>query len=205
MEQQVTVTYEAMSLEGFLDEQPGEKGVVVTHPHPLYNGDMHNNVVLAIVRAYRAAGFSTLRFNFRGVGASSGRYDGGAGEQDDVMAALATLQHSGKTHIDLVGYSFGAWVVARGLERYAQAQRVILVAPPISMLDFSGVEHNRKIVLTVVGTDDTIANPDVIQRELDRWNPAASFHLVPNADHFFSNQTNALKGVLRDFLHGTSG
>ena len=202
MERHVTLTYKTTSLEGLLDEQPGEKGVVVTHPHPLYGGDMHNNVVSAIVHTYRSAGFSTLRFNFRGVGASSGSYDGGAGEQDDVQAALAKLQHSGNTHIDLVGYSFGAWIVACGLERYARAQRVILVAPPVSMLDFSGVGQNRKIALTIVGADDTIANPDVIQRKLDGWNPAASFHLVPKADHFFWNQTDALQGVLRAFLEG---
>ena len=202
MEQRVTLTSDQASLEGLLDEQPGERAVVVTHPHPLYGGDMHNNVVVAIVHTYRAAGFSTLRFNFRGVGASSGSYGGGVGEQADVQAALATLHQLGHSYIDLVGYSFGAWIVACGLERYARAHRVILVAPPVSMLDFAGVGENRKIALTVVGEEDTLANPDVIQQYMRVWNPTASFHVVPKADHFFWNHTAPLQAILGGFLRG---
>ncbi|RLJ02607.1 MAG: alpha/beta hydrolase, partial [Candidatus Aenigmatarchaeota archaeon] len=101
-----------VKIEGMLYNAPGEKGAVVTHPHPLYGGDMHNNVVETVVQAYREKGYATLRFNFRGVGRSTGSYDEGIGEQEDVRAALAYLTGTGKTSIDLAGYSFGAWVNA---------------------------------------------------------------------------------------------
>jgi alpha/beta superfamily hydrolase len=200
MEQRIALTCGRASLESLLDDQPGERAVVVTHPHPLYGGDMHNNVVVAIAQAYRVAGFSTLRFNFRGVGASSGSYDGGIGEQDDIKAALTKLHHSGKSYIDLVGYSFGAWIVACGLSGYELAQRVVLVAPPVNMLDFGPVEQNRKIQLIIVGSDDTMADAETIQQQMGLWNPAASLHVVSNADHFFGNHTAALQTILGEFL-----
>lgn len=200
MDKGVVLTSGNLSLEGLLDDQPGERAVVVTHPHPLYGGDMHNNVVAAAVQAYRAAGFSTLRFNFRGVGASSGSYDGGAGEQEDVKAAMNQLHHSGKSFIDLLGYSFGAWVVACGLGRYEQAKRVVLIAPPVSLLDFGRVEQNSKVKLLIVGAEDTLADPKIIQQKMGLWNPTASLRIVPGADHFFFNHTDALRTILRDFL-----
>ena len=81
-----------IKIEGLLSDIPGNQGVVITHPHPLYGGDMHNNVVQAILNAYSANDFSTLRFNFRGVGGSTGEYSEGIGEQEDVGAALRYMK-----------------------------------------------------------------------------------------------------------------
>ncbi|MEJ2024042.1 MAG: alpha/beta hydrolase, partial [Deltaproteobacteria bacterium] len=103
-------------LEGLLTRADGSRGVVVTHPHPLYGGNMQNNVVRAITRAYREAGYTTLRFNFRGVGASQGGFDNGRGEQKDVEAALQYRLSLGCDWLDLAGYSFGSWVNAMGAE-----------------------------------------------------------------------------------------
>ena len=72
MEERVLIESGGLKLEGLLENLPGEKGVVVTHPHPLYGGEMHNNVVEAVVNAYHTKGYTTLRFNFRGAGASQG-------------------------------------------------------------------------------------------------------------------------------------
>lgn len=107
-----------LKMQGLLEEHSGEKGVVVTHPHPLYGGDMYNHVVEAVCQAYQEREYSCLRFNFRGVGLSEGEYDKGIGEQDDVMAALDYLSALGQNEIDLVGYSFGAWVNAQGIDKY---------------------------------------------------------------------------------------
>ena len=90
----VTFDSDGLTLEGalHLPESTPCAGVVVAHPHPQYGGDMHNNVVHAISRAAADAGAATLRFNFRGAGASEGRYDEGRGEQQDVAAALEYMR-----------------------------------------------------------------------------------------------------------------
>ena len=85
-----------LQIQGLLQTKAGDKGVVITHPHPLYGGSMHNNVVESLVHAYQQAGYATLRFNFRGVGSSQGKYDHGQGEQEDVKAALYYLAEQGK-------------------------------------------------------------------------------------------------------------
>lgn len=96
---------EGLRIEALLQDAPGDRAAVITHPHPLYGGDMHNTVVTAIARAYRLRGWATLRFNFRGVGGSQGEYDEGRGEQEDLKAAIAYLQSRDKHRIDLAGYS----------------------------------------------------------------------------------------------------
>ena len=84
-----------LKLEGLLDRAEGDAGVVITHPHPQYGGTMHNNVVESLVKAYQKAGYTTLRFNFRGMGRSEGHYDEGVGEQADVRGAVAYLKNLG--------------------------------------------------------------------------------------------------------------
>ena len=103
------------NLEGMLRFQSKKAGVVICHPHPLYGGNMYNNVVSAIEDGYAALGFSTLIFNFRGVGNSQGEYDEGEGEVKDATAAYKYLaKHlDDDARITLAGYSFGAWVISR--------------------------------------------------------------------------------------------
>ena len=79
-------------LEGILNENSKRGGVVICHPHPLYGGDMHNNVVNAIEEGFADQGFTTLRFNFRGVGASEGSYGEGQGEVEDLVGAVEFLK-----------------------------------------------------------------------------------------------------------------
>jgi alpha/beta superfamily hydrolase len=78
-EEEIIFDSEGLKIEGLLENLQGEMGVVVTHPHPLYGGQMRNNVVESITQAYREQGYSTLRFNFRGVGKSEGSYEDGPG------------------------------------------------------------------------------------------------------------------------------
>jgi hypothetical protein len=191
-----------VQLEALLDECPGPKGVVVTHPHPLYGGEMHNNVVTAIVHAYREQGFTTLRFNFRGVGSSGGSYGQGTAEQDDVMAALEHLQGLNKKEIDLAGYSFGAWVNAMGLTRFHGVSRLVMVSPPVGFLDFASLNTNDKIQLVIAGSRDEIGPPDLIQEMLKEWNPGARFEIIDGADHFYWGKEEKLFFALQGFLKG---
>ena len=107
-----------IKLEGLYQNFTGNNALIVSHPHPQHGGDMLNNVVETIVESYHEREYTTLRYNFRGVGASEGEYDNGVGEQEDVRAAIEYLSSMGKDNIDLAGYSFGSWVNALGLASF---------------------------------------------------------------------------------------
>jgi alpha/beta superfamily hydrolase len=191
-----------LQIKGLLQTKPGEKGVVITHPHPLYGGSMHNNVVESLVRVYQQAGYSTLRFNFRGVGGSQGEYDNGQGEQDDLKAALHYLAEQGKNVVDLAGYSFGAWV--NGLTRppVDAVYRMIMVSPPVAFLDFGPPQSIPQLKLVVAGSRDEIAPPKLIKTILPTWNSAARLDIIEGADHFYAAHAGELESILTSYLAG---
>jgi hypothetical protein len=189
----VTIRCSGLELEGMLERVAGRQGVVVTHPHPLYGGDMDNPVVLAVCRAFRRKGFSTLRFNFRGVGGSGGHHDRGVGECDDVRAAGAFLSEQDVTEIDLAGYSFGAWVNAAA---GAGFRRLVMVSPPLAFIDFKPLAPLANLHLIVTGSRDEIAPPGLIEAARHTWNTAALFEVIAGADHFYSGFLPALEDII---------
>jgi uncharacterized protein len=186
-----------VKLEGILADSSDDKGVVISHPHPLYGGTMHNNVVRAVAHAYQEEEYSTLRFNFRGVENSEGDFGNGLGEQEDVKAALQTL---GKKNMDLAGYSFGAWVNALGLAKFEEAQRLIMVSPPVSAIDFSFLEYSPRIKLVICGSRDEIAEYKMVEKMLPKWNDQALFRVIQGADHFYSGYEEDLVDTIGEFL-----
>src|SRR4030042_3033214 len=199
-EEKVIINSGKIRLEGLMKILPGDRGAVVTHPHPLYGGDMHNNVVEAVCRAYQEKGYSTLRFNFRGVGQSEGGYEEGIGEQDDVGAALDYLSDMGKEEIDLAGYSFGSWVNALGINRYKKVKRIIMISPPVDLMDFSLLINNAKIRLVIPGSEDEIADYRSIEERAPSWNSETIFKVIKGADHFYSRSTGELQQTIDEFL-----
>jgi len=190
LEDVIYFTSGALRLAGALARTAGSRGVIIAHPHPLYGGDMDNPVVLAIQQAYFQQGFSTLRFNFRGVGASAGRFDNGVDERADVQAALTWAAGLGITDIDLAGYSFGAWVNA-GLG--ASCRRMVMVSPPVAFMDFGPPAAIERLNLIVTGSRDEIAPPAMIDRSRAAWNPAAAFEVIHGADHFYTGFLKTLE------------
>ena len=199
-EERIFIDAGGVKLEGLLDHLSDERGVVVTHPHPLYGGTMHNNVVKGIVRAYRKKGYSTLRFNFRGVERSEGDHDNGVGEQEDVRSALKFLEDLGIKSIDLAGYSFGAWVGAMGLGTFEQVDRMIMVSPPVGLLDFGALASNHKVRLVIAGSLDDIAPVKAIEEKMPFWNPEATLHVIDGADHMYLGKIDDLENIINDFL-----
>jgi alpha/beta superfamily hydrolase len=189
-----------ITLEGIVDDQPGDRAVLIAHPHPLYGGSMHNDVVKTVARAYQAMGFGSLRFNFRGVEGSEGHYDEGIGEQDDVKGGLEYLLGLGKRNLHLAGYSFGAGVIASGIEKYSQASRVILISPPVNLMSFDVLKGSGKVDLVIVGEQDSVADAETIRTLVPLWNREALFRMIPETDHFFSGQREALEDSLVNFL-----
>jgi hypothetical protein len=199
-EEHIIINSGNLKIEGLLENLSGDKGVVVTHPHPLYGGDMYNNVVEEVVQAYREKEYSTLRFNFRGVGSSQGVYDNAIGEQEDVRAALRHLSGLGKRRIDLAGYSFGAWVNAIGLETFDQVNRMIMVSPPVGLLNFESLAYSPKIRLVIAGSYDDIAKVQAIKDVLPNWNPEAILRIIQDANHFYWEKTGEIGAIITEFL-----
>jgi alpha/beta superfamily hydrolase len=164
-------------------------GVVVCHPHPLYGGDMDNPVVVRIAEVCAELGLATLRFNFRGVGRSTGAHGDGVAERGDVEAALARLTAvvGAERPLGVAGYSFGAMVAADVATRHRGLAGVALVAPPLARMDAGRLASLRPFadrVLIVAGTRDEICPPEAVER-LRPAIPGVTVHSVDGADHFF--------------------
>jgi len=172
-------------MEGRYHTGNSTKAAVITHPHPLYGGDMTNPVVAAIATAYQNAGFATLRFNFRGTGESGGTHDQGVGEQVDVVGAVDFLKGEGLGEIHLSGYSFGAWVNAMALQGALSVQGLTMVAPPVAFIDFKDDLRLPMLSAVLAGSRDEYAPPDQIRPLMGQWNPAARLEIIDGADHFF--------------------
>jgi hypothetical protein len=198
----VTFDSDGLTLEGVLHlpESTPCAGVVVAHPHPQYGGDMHNNVVRAISRAAADAGAATLRFNFRGAGASEGRYDEGRGEQRDVAAALEYMR--GLPEIDsscvaLAGYSFGAAVSLRLSPPGVKC--LVAVSPPASGSWLSGIQAAYG-VLFVAGDGDEYCDPDELRKVAAAIGPNAQAVIHPGVDHFWAGSDDRLIETVAAFL-----
>jgi uncharacterized protein len=196
MEEKVRLRSGDFELEGLFERGRTARGVVITHPHPLYGGDMHNPVVAAIRRVYRKKGFATLRFNFRGAGESEGQHNNGVGERDDVLAAISFLTESGFHPVDLAGYSFGAWVNALTLQDEGRTENLVMVSPPVAFIDFASIGRLPGLRLVVTGSRDEIAPPDAIRQMLPAWNPSACLDIIDGSDHFYGRYTRQLEEVL---------
>ena len=196
MAERITFLSEEYEIEGLLNQRDEKKGVVVTHPHPLYGGDMNNLVVESIVHVYHMKGYSTLKFNFRGVGRSQGTYDNGLGEQKDVLSALSFLSDMGMVRIDLAGYSFGAWVNAHAQQKDTLTKQMIMVSPPVGFMDFKSIVTIDALKFVVTGNRDDIAPADVIEKMISTWNPNARFEVIDGADHFYGGYLGQLEDCL---------
>jgi alpha/beta superfamily hydrolase len=192
-EEIIYFTSDGLRLAGALERTAGSRGAIIAHAHPLYGGDMDNPVVRAIQQAYLHQGLSTLRFNFRGVGASEGRFDNGVGERADVQAALTWAAGRGITDIDLVGYSFGAWVNAGIIAGY---RRMVMISPPVAFMDFGPSVAIERLSLIVTGGRDEIAPPAMIAGYRSAWNSAAAFDVIPRADHFYTGFLKTLEDIV---------
>jgi uncharacterized protein len=187
-------------LECLLEINEGPGGVVIAHPHPLYGGDMYNQVVETVSRAYSRNGITTVRFNFRGVGGSGGAYDNGVGEREDVGRVIDYLSGIGKTKLHLVGYSFGAWVNALAGASLTGVEHWIMVSPPVAFLDFEEVSYNNRLSLVIAGSEDYMAPESMLRDACRRWNPSVRLEIVPGADHFYCEKLSELGRVLDEFL-----
>ncbi|MEJ2727844.1 MAG: CocE/NonD family hydrolase [Deltaproteobacteria bacterium] len=201
MEEKITIPSGRYRLEGYWQAGTKGKGVVITHPHPLYGGTMNNPVVETVQSAYQQHGYATLRFNFRGVGGSKGNYENGIGEQDDVRAAIAYIENMDVSAVDLAGYSFGAWVnTGVTADRRTSIESMTMISPPVAFIEFGNVKALSCLKLVVTGSRDDIAPPRQIRDLLPAWNPDAQFKIINGCDHFYIGYLDKLQSILTGYL-----
>ena len=185
-----SIIVEKAALEGIVSVPEGfpepYAALVLCHPHPTLRGNMDNPIISAICASADRLGIATLRFNFRGVDGSEGEFTNGETEQEDVKAALNLARNwpgIDKKRVALVGYSFGAGVILRGLRNYKNAASLTLIAPPISAVQESCIRGDKRPKLFMVGQNDRIVDSAELQRALDEVREPVQFREIPETDH----------------------
>jgi alpha/beta superfamily hydrolase len=198
----VTFPSGGLTLEGLFHRPQAVPypAAVVCHPHPLYGGDMHNSVVAAVCQALVEADIAALRFNFRGVGRSLGRFGDGVGERADAIAALAHLRQTESVDpakVGIVGYSFGAAVAL-----VAADEQVAAVAAISTPAFGRGIPELtiRCPTLLVSGDRDDVAPPGQLTALAEMIGPRCQVALVRGADHFWwGHEDKVAQAVARFF------
>ncbi len=179
---------------------------LMLHPHPLHGGTMNNRIVFALFQAFQKRGFSVLRFNFRGVGRSQGRFDSGPGELSDAAAALDWMQNinGSASGCWIAGYSFGAWVGMQLLMRRPEIDGFIAISPPAGNLDFSFLAPCPASGLILHGQRDDVVPAEAAEKLAKKLtqqkNITVEYRAIAGADHFFADHMPALAKAVDDYL-----
>ena len=164
---------------------------VLCHPHPQFGGTLDNKVVQTLARALVQLGYTSLRFNFRGIGASQGAWDEGRGEIDDALAVIAAQRAPGQVLV-LGGFSFGGYVASQAATRLTEpAERLVLVGPAVHNFSVAAVPADT---LVIHGEQDDVVP---LQAVFDWARPQAlPVTVLPGAGHFFHGQLPVLKQIV---------
>ena len=187
-------------------ENESGKAAVLCHPHPNFGGTMHDRVLDVLSGVLLSHGIHCLRFNFRGVGASEGEFDGGTGESEDVLAAARWLKDElSPSFLWLGGYSFGAMTAWRASEAAGTqdipVEQIVLIAPPSGM----GFEHHRGAPVPLciaVGDCDELTNTEALQNWTQSIANDTRLVEIVGANHFFAGVWADLGEELEHALFG---
>lgn len=175
---------------------------VVCHPHPLHGGTLTNKVAHTVAKTFAEMGVTTLRFNFRGVGESPGEFDHGEGELGDLLAAVDWLRaRHPQAPLWLAGFSFGAYVTLSGHAR-TQAERLLLVAPPVAMFDFPAESGVTIPWMVVQGSEDEIVDPEQVSSWVHQQASVPEYCWMEGSGHFFHGQLIELKAQIHQAWAG---
>jgi alpha/beta superfamily hydrolase len=191
------------------DFSPEQPMVIISHPHPLYGGNMTSKVVYNVARAFNEMGYAAIRYNFRGVAQSEGEFDSGIGETKDLLTVVQFFaQRHPESSITLAGFSFGAYITVRAISTSAQLElsptispilslsAMLLVAPPVSMYDFSDLAIANIPWMVIQGGKDEIVDPQQVAAWAAKQLYKPQFHYLQDADHFFHGEMDWLREVI---------
>lgn len=180
---------------------------LLLHPSPEHGGTMNNKINYMMFQAFVARGFSTLRFNFRGVGRSQGIFDRGEGELSDAAAALDWMQeiNPNAPYAWVGGFSFGAWIAMQLLMRRPEIKGFVSVAPPANTEDFAFLAPCPTSGLVVQGARDDVVTEqsvaELIERLYQQKGIQIDYRVIQNANHFFHGHTETLIDHIHDHLN----
>lgn len=183
-------------IEGRYHQNPRSDAPIalILHPNPQYGGSMNNKVVYALYRTFAEIGFSTLRFNFRGVGHSEGGFDNGEGELNDAASALDWLQtvNPQASKYFIGGFSYGAWIAMQLLMRRPELDGFVSIAPPADRYDFSFLAPCPVPGLILQGAKDDIVSYSFVAKLADKLQQQRGINIdyvqIPDGDHFFTGK-----------------
>lgn len=170
---------------------------IICHPLSTDGGTMHNKVVTMTARALRDLGAITVRFNFRGAGASAGQFDHGNGERDDLLAVVAWCSDQRpQAALWLAGFSFGAYVSLRAANE-TQPEAMISIAPPVGRWDFADIVPPACPWLVIQGEADEIVDPQAVYDWVASLPQPPTLVRMPDTSHFFHRKLIDLRGVIQ--------
>ena len=176
---------------------------ILSHPHPLHGGTMENKVVQTMARAFAYAGWTVIRFNFRGVGKSEGTFDHAVGETEDLLNIISELAPDGP--ISLGGFSFGAAVTCRAVEKIKETRdirKIVLVGLAVSRFEAPEIDTKYQLDTLVLHgeDDDTVDLQSVMSWAKPQVLPVT---VIPQTGHFFHGQLSLLKGLILRHVNST--
>lgn len=183
-------------------DQKGAPVVLVLHPHPLYGGTMNNKIVYRLYHSFVQNGFSALRFNFRGVGKSQGKYDEGVGELSDAATALDWLQQQNPDASTcwIAGFSFGAWISLQLLMRRPEIEGFVAVSPPANLYDFSFLAPCPAAGLITQGDKDDVVHEDMVSKLASKLGGQVEYKVVAGADHYYRGTEDEMSSAVNDYV-----
>ncbi len=177
---------------------------VICHPHPLYQGSMHNKVVTTLARAMKTHNVESFRFNYRGVGSSHGTYGEGVGELEDLLAVCEWIKNNTSfKKIILCGFSFGGAIAYTALSKLDNVISLITIAPAVDRFDLTKNQEPQNNIpwLVVQGTDDDTVNPaSVFDFVINKVESELVLVKMNEVGHFFHGKLIMLKKVTENFI-----
>ena len=188
-----------ISIEGLFEQGPTGRNAILCHPHPLYGGNMHSNVVQAARQVFAGLGWATLRFNFRGAGASGGSPAQGQKDAEDLIAVSEYLKAGSPGRIDLAAYSYGAWATMEAIRMGLGPDSLILISPPLDFISFEGLRLPDAPTLVTLGNQDQFCYVEALKNWLSTQ-PDAKLEVFSRVDHFYWGSERDLSAKIEAFL-----
>lgn len=215
---QLTRQYPAQDFHGLLKAPHGQLEIITTpllheqqiviicHPHPLHQGSMHNKVITTIAKACTDQGYATVRFNYRGVGRSSGEYGHMIGETEDCRTIYQWLREQyPNARIALAGFSFGSFIAASMANEINDCRWLVTVAPSVEHADFTPLTQIACPWLVAQGDADEIVPPDAVYRWFDTMQNADELARFAETSHFFHGKLIPLRDKLQAWINDHTG